>query len=56
MVIGQLLGVEPVMAFMEKAGSNVHQVLRTEVRSLAVMLMGYVKTQKLTGEVLHVLL
>ena len=54
MVIGQILGVEPVIAFMDKAGSNVHQVLRTEVRQLAVMLMGYVKTNKLTGEVLHV--
>lgn len=54
MVIAQLLGVEKVLSVMEQAGSNVHQVLRSEVRSLAIMLSGYVKTDKLSGEVLHV--
>jgi len=54
MVIAQLLGVERVVSFMEQAGSNVHEVVKTEVRNLAVMLMGYVKTSKLSGDPLHV--
>ena len=53
-MIAQLLGVEKVVTFMEQAGSNLHPVMRAEVKNLAVMLMGYVKSNKLSGDVLHV--
>ena len=52
MIIAQLVGVEPVISFMERGGSRLHDVLRTEVGKLAIMLMGYVKSNKLSGEVL----
>ena len=54
MVIGQLLGVEKVVAHLDQERGEVQAVLRTEVRRLAVMLSGYVKTSKLTGQVLRV--
>ena len=54
MVIGQLLGVERVVLHFSQKESEVARVLRTEVRDLAIMLMGYVKADKLSGEVLHV--
>ena len=54
MVIGQLLGVEKFVATMGSRQGEVVKVLKTEVRNLTVMLMGYVKASKLSGEVLHV--
>ena len=54
MVIGQILGVEKVVTHLETQRADVQRVLRSEVRKLAIMLAGYVKTNKLTGEVLHV--
>ena len=53
MVIGELLGVEQVVSFHDRAGTNVTAVLKAEVRDMAVMLMDYVKTSKLSGQVLH---
>ena len=54
MVIGEILGVEKVVAFVGSRGPEVSKVLRLQVRNLAVMLSSYVKTNKLTGEVLKV--
>ena len=54
MVIGQILGVEKMIAVLGDKQDKVVKVLKTEVRQLAVMLMGYIKQSKLTGEVLHV--
>lgn len=54
MVIGQLLGGPEVLSHLRGISEEAQKVLKSEVRSLAVMLAGYVKTDKLTGEVLHV--
>lgn len=54
MVIGQILGVEKVVTALGDKKGRVRVALQVKVRELAIMLAGYVKMMKLTGEVLHV--
>jgi phage gpG-like protein len=54
MVIAELLGGPQVLNHLTSLPEEAQRVLKSEVRSLAVELAGYVKESKLTGEVLHV--
>ena len=54
MVIGQILGAEQTVAWLGARREAVQLAMRTTVRSLALQLTAYVKSNKLTGQVLHV--
>ena len=54
MVIGQILGVEKVVAVLGEKQGKVVAGIKSQVTSLAITIQGYVKNSKLTGQVLHV--